>query len=238
MSIFKAPFEVNKVYPMVKPPKTLSISKNVLTNSKLFSPAVLSKAIIDSLKNKNNTFVKKIFAQENALPLSNYIKIFIKKNILGGNSISIKPIEFSTKYSSPLLQEIRTSNPLIIGDPNAMPINPFQTGNSIQTMKRYTGKSSSKVYKKIIEVNDKSYITTKIPVFNGKSTINSLINPWTKEVPIEGNDSFFRENLVKNTSTISLFYPYFNRNLKMKFLMKYTKETIETRRYVLDYSNF
>lgn len=235
MTTFQVPFEINVLSPSFVAPQTLNAASSILFYQKLFAPAVVSKAIIESVELKNNTFVNEVFGQTDAQPLLAYLRAFVSNNVFGGNSVSLATGQIMLNYTSPLLAEVISGNPLVAGDPTAQSFQPLQMPISQTMFKRKTGKSDIKMSNKIIQNNGNSFLSTQMLVFDGNKTTTQFISPWDKQINITGRDTVFESGVTKN-SKLELFIPDFARNLELKFVKKFSKD-IESFRFELDTSN-
>lgn len=234
LTIFEYPFEFDVVAPKFQTPN-IQESSIILFYKKLFAPAVIAKAVIDSKKDGNNTFIKEIFGQENSSGLEQYMKHFLRFNVFGGNVLKDKAGTILLNYSSPILADICTSNPLLAGDPTALPFQPLLLSSVNTTFKRHTGKLDTKEANKIISTNGKGYLSIPMPVFDGNKTTIQQVSPWNRETEIQGRDTIFVNGLTEN-SKIQLYIPDLARDLNLRYV-KTNNGKIETLRFELDPSN-
>lgn len=167
-----------------------------------FAQAVIVKGISEARGGKTDFLKQKLF-QTDVKAFEDYMNNFIIDLIFGGMSVKSTVKEFIEGYTSPLMQNIQETNPIIGGDPSVDPTVSLVPKITVLDNTRNTGAGTLKDVDQFTKINDLEYINLISPFFDGNKTTTMIVNPWKIQDKLKGSDNIYPSGLDTKSSPIA-----------------------------------
>jgi len=195
--VIPAPFEYAILSPNMKKPWLEDTLKMLFWERYFASPPIV-KAIAEARQGKPK-YLQDTFGQDNVKDFEIYLNNFVLNVVFNGTTITDSVGTLMFNYSSPFLESVYTTNPILGGDPTATPMVPLTPISTNITQTRFTGASNLSQVDQFTALNGKSYINAPMLVFDGNQTSMQYVNPWEEEVQVEGSDNVYPSSLTNQT---------------------------------------
>lgn len=199
-----------------------------------FAQAVVVKAIADARKGTMDFLNKKLF-QTDVKAFEKYINTFIIDAVFGGISVKSTVRKFIEGYTSPLMMNVKLTNPLLGGDPSVDPTVSLVPYITVVDQARKTGANKIKDVDQFVSINGVSYINYFTPYFDGNQTSTMMVNPWKVEDTLQGSDNIYPSLLSTSSNPVAYITDlcrYGKTTYKKK--TKNEKYGLESYRFAID----